>query len=329
MANQLCNQRIEEYKQLFYLRRPFTLFLCVSNLSFSIVTTTANILVISALWKSSSIPATLKKLFLSLAFSDLAVGAFAQPIFGITSAVMFRMSANGKYDFEFICPHFLTICEFSVFLLASASFLNVIAISVDRLLAISLHLRYQELVTPKRVSIAILSVWLASTVAASIYISLPSNNDVVSVVLECIGLLVATAAYTRIYKAVKYHQNQIHSQSQMSYQRVKEVLREKKSAINCLFVYVIFLACYVPYLCCSILLIVDNLRVSFLVSSHDSLLLVLLNSSINPLVYCWRYREIREIVKRTIRKIFFCSAATAIVVTTLGDSHSADVVVNS
>ena len=304
MASQFCNQRIEEYKQLFYLQRPFTLFLCVSNLSFSIVTTTANILVISALWKSWSIPATLKKLFLSLAFSDLAVGAFAQPMFGIILAVMFKMSTNGKYDFEFICPHLITMFQFSTFLLASASFLSVIAISVDRFLAISLHLRYQELVTPKRMSIAILSVWLTSAVAASIYISLPSNNDVVSVVLECTGLLVATVAYTRIYKVVRYHQKQIHSHSQMNYQRAKEVLREKKSAINCLFVYVIFLACYVPYLCCIILLIVDNLRVSFLVSYHASLFLVLLNSSINPLVYCWRYREIRETVKRAIRKLF-------------------------
>ena len=304
MARQLCNQRIEEYQHIFYLQRPFMLFLCVWNLPFSIVTTTANILVISALWKSSSIPATLKKLFLSLTFSDLAVGAFAQPMFGIILAVMFKISASEKYDFEFICPHLITMFQFSTFLLASASFLSVIAISVDRLLAISLHLRYQELVTPKRVSIAILSVWLASAVAASIYISLPSNNDVVSVVLECIGILVATVAYTRIYKVVRYHQNQIHSQSQMNYQRAKEALREKKSAINCLFVYVIFLACYVPHLCCSILLIVDNLRVSFLVCYHVSLFLVLLNSSINPLVYCWRYREIRETVKRAIRKLF-------------------------
>ena len=273
------------------------------------MTTTANILVISALWKSSSIPATLKKLFLSLAFSDLAVGAFAQPMFSIILAVMFKMSESGKYDFEFICPHLITMSQFSMFLLASASFLSVIAISVDRLLAISLHLRYQELVTPKRVSIAILSVWLGSAVAASIYVSLPSNNDMVSVVLECIGLLVATVAYTRIYKAARYHQNQIHSQSHgMNYQRAKEVLREKKSAINCLFVYVIFLACYFPHLCCacSIIFIVDNLRVSFLVAYYASVFLALLNSSINPAVYCWRYREIREIVKRTIRKIFFC-----------------------
>ena len=292
MASQLCNQRrIEEYKHLFSIQRPLTLFLCVSNLSFSIVTTTANILVISALWKSSSIPATLKKLFLSLAFSDLAVGAFAQPMSGIILAVKFKMSASGKYDFEFICPYFVTMSEFSVFLLASASFLNVIAISVDRLLAISLHLRYQELVTSKRVSFAILFVWLASAVAASIYISLSTNNGMVSIVLEYIGLLVATAAYTRIYKVVRYHQNQIHSQSRMNYQRAKEVLREKKSVINCLFVYVIFLACYVPHLCCSIprLFIADNLRMSFLVAQKASLLLVLLNSSINPLVYCWRY----------------------------------------
>ena len=43
-----------------------------------------------------------------------------------------------------------------------ASFFGVVAVSVDRFLAIHLHLRYQELVTHKRVVAVVISIWLLS-----------------------------------------------------------------------------------------------------------------------------------------------------------------------
>ena len=301
MVVQFCVQELEELNIILHHHTTFMLIFCVFNLAFSVVATLGNILVIRALWKASSIPVTLKKLFLSLAISDLAMGLFAQPMFGVMIAVMLKMAANGNYNFDFLCPTIFTISHFSLFLLASASFLNITAIAADRLLAISLHLRYQELVTPKRIVRALVFVWLTSFIAASVYILLPNNHDRVSDVLELVGLLVTTVAYIRIYKVLSYHQNLIQSQCQVQNGQAMAVLRQKKSAINSLFVYVVFLACYVPYLCCTILLMVDNFRKSFLIAYHVAVFLVLLNSSLNPIVYCWRYREIREIVKSIVR----------------------------
>jgi len=67
------------------------------------------------------------------------------------------------------------------------TFLNVTAIAVDRLLAVSLHLRYHELVTSKRVIIALVSLWLTSAVAAYIFISLPKHSNMVAVIMEFVG----------------------------------------------------------------------------------------------------------------------------------------------
>ena len=77
---------------------------CVLNLIFSLVETLGNFVVILALCKVSSIPANLKKLFLSLAVSDFAVGLFAQLMFGIIIAVMLKMAENGNFNFDFLCP---------------------------------------------------------------------------------------------------------------------------------------------------------------------------------------------------------------------------------
>ena len=54
----------------------------------------------------------------------------------------------------------------------------------------------------------------------------------------------------------------------------------------------------------AILYITNSLRISFVMSRKASFFLVLLNCSLNPLVYCWRYREIRETVKSTVKKYF-------------------------
>ena len=49
-----------------------------------------------------------------------------------------------------------------------ASFLGVVAVSVDRFLAIHLHLRYQELVTHKRVVAVVISIWFVSAIFSGV-----------------------------------------------------------------------------------------------------------------------------------------------------------------
>ena len=304
MVAELCSRKMEEYKTLVHLHGTFMLIFCVLNLIFSLVATLGNLLVIHALWKSSSIPAILKKLFLSLAVSDLAVGLIAQLMVGVESAVMLQIEASGNpRNYEIFCPTILTIYMFVLMFLASASFLIVTVIAVDRFLAISLHLRYQEIVTSKRVILVLICLWSTSVVAASMFISIPDHNLLVVVVIEFYGFFVTTVVYIRIYKVVRYHKNQIMSQCLLHDDRAIKELRENKSAINSVLVYVVFIACFVPNACCTILLIVDRFRMSFLVANHVSVFLALLNSSLNPLIYCWRYREIRQILKTTVKKI--------------------------
>ena len=224
-------------------------------------------------------------------------------------AVMLKMAADGRYNY-FFCPIILTVCYSSMFFLGCASFLCITVVAIDRLLAVSLHLRYQELVTSRRVLVALVSLWVTSGIATSVLISLPEHFGVVAVVLDCIGLLLTTVAYVRIYRVVRYHKNQIQGQLQQpTDNRAMELLREMKAALNALFVYVVFIACYLPYFLVLILYQTANSRGSFLAPVHAMALLVLLNSSVNPLVYCWRYQEIREIVKSTVKKIF-CTTGT-------------------
>lgn len=303
MVSQLCTQTLEGYKSVVHFHRTSMLVLCVLNLTFSVVATLGNLLVIRALGKASSISTTLKNLFLSLAISDLAVALIPQLMLGVNLAVMLHMEASEKHNIGNFCPEILLIYRFFVLFLASASFLTVTTVAIDRFLAISLHLRYQQLVTSKRVITTLMCLWLTSAIAASIFILIPENNLMVVAVIEFYGFFVTTVAYIHIYRVARYHQNQILTQCQLYNDQSMMLLREKKSAVNALFVYIVFIACFIPNLCCSILLLTDASRLSFMVANHVTVFLVLLNSSLNPLLYCWRYREVRQIVKRTVKKI--------------------------
>ncbi|XP_073237411.1 melanocyte-stimulating hormone receptor-like [Porites lutea] len=303
MAEQFCTRMLDSSLQLVHHRRSSFLAFCVLDFVFSLVATLENLLVIRALMKASTIPATVKKLLLSLAFSDLAVGLCSQLMTAIIYASILKMASSGN-NTAFFCPTVLGVKSYFLYLLGSASFLNVIVIAFDRLLAVSLHLRYQELITPKRVNIALVSLWLMSCITAFIFVFLPTSNEIVTAVILLIGYVLTTVAYVRIYKVVKYHQNQIYSQNQLQNAQTREILRQRKSAYNAIFVYLVFLACYLPLLPSAILYMTNTSDISFIVAYFGSIFLMFLNSSLNPFVYCWRYREIRQSVKSTVKKLF-------------------------
>ena len=295
MASKFCTRTLKILSDLVQFHSAFMLACyCIFNLVFSVVAVLGNLLVIHALWKSSSIPATVKKLFLSLALPQL--------MWGIIIAVMLSKTSNGDSNFASFCPVIVTACYFFAFFLCSASFFTIAAIAVDRLLAISLHLRYHELVTSKRINMVFIMLWLTSGVTASISILFPVANKIIAT-FQVILLLLTTVAYIRIYKVVRYHRIQIQSQLQLQNFEVEDLHRQKKSAWNALIVYITFLFYYLPFFVSVLIVLIYGEKMSPLIANYATLLVIFLNSSLNPLVYCWRYREIRNIVRSSLKKV--------------------------
>ena len=283
MPNQNCLEFLRIVLLLVQFYRPTLFSLNVLHFVFPSVATFGNILAIRALWKASSLPANLRKILMI--------------------AVLYKIVLwNEDYNLDVLCPVPLIFCNVILYLLTSASFLNVTAIAVDRLLAVSLHLRYQELVTSKRVTIALVAIWFASIVTASV--SATTLQLYTAAVLRSIGFILTTVAYIRVYKVARYHRIQLQNQFQRQNSQATVLLTERKSALNAVYIYIVFLACYLPNYCCLLFLATSNWRLSTLVAYEVTLFVVLLNSSLNPLVYCWRYPEVRRIMKSTLKKIF-------------------------
>ena len=125
------NSGLDELRSTYIANCAFNNFLSYSTITFNLVT-------IHGIRKTSSLPKTLKPLLLSLAVSDVSVGIFVQPFY--TSLLVRWLQRNNPGCISYIALG--VALGFSM-----ASFYGVVAISVDRFLAIHLHLRYQELVT--------------------------------------------------------------------------------------------------------------------------------------------------------------------------------------
>ena len=139
---------ISEHKEL----RSSYIAICVFNNLLTYTAVILNIVTMHAIRKSSSWPKTTKTLLLSLAVSDVGVGLFVQPFY--TSLLVSWLQKNSPTCFSYRMFSNVGL------VFSQASFLGVVAVSVDRFLAVHLHLRYQELVTHKRVVAVVTSIWV-------------------------------------------------------------------------------------------------------------------------------------------------------------------------
>ena len=280
---------------------------CVINTFSSCTAIMLNILTIHAMRKTLSLPKPLKALLLSLAVSDLAVGLAVQPWY---IAIMALLSKNTHMSSSTGDCYFFFTNMFSW-----TSFFGVVAISVDRLLAIHLHLRYQALVTYKRVTAVVISIWLFSIILSSLLmLKLVPNNAITRIILAVVmGLCFISSAiiYGKIYITVRRHSKEINvlqvPQLKARNGALANDARQRKSVVDTFFLYLVFFICYLPEYCRLLLsMSLHNPDATpMLKFYYFSWTLVFLNSSLNPLVYCWKMRDIRRAIMNTLRSIFF------------------------
>ena len=168
MANFSGDGKYEAYDQLSCLEEALTgiskelTFVSVINIPPSVTAFLANILIQVALHKESSLHPPTKLLLRSLSASNFCVGLISEPLPVIT----WFSAVKEHSDF---CRYTLNSSVITTFTLGTVSLLTLTAISVDRLLALLLGLRYRQVVTLKRTRMNVIAIWIISSVAPSAY----------------------------------------------------------------------------------------------------------------------------------------------------------------
>ena len=257
---------------------------------FSVTAFLGNSLILVSLHKESSLHPPSKLLYRCLATTDLLVGLVAQPLYATLSFSYFYYTNNAVI----ITSH----------MLCGVSLLTMTAISVDRLLALLLGLRYRQIVTLKRTYIILANFWVLSLVASLSTIFKTNITFSYGRILIPICLVISITSYTKIFSALRHHQAHVqdHSQQQPSQPSALNVARYRKAVYSALWVQLALVGCYTPYGIVEIML-------SKTYSWHFreiTIVLVYFNSTLNPFLYCWKISEVRRAVKQTIRQALCC-----------------------
>ena len=270
---------------------------CVLNAVSAVPATVGNALIIAAVLRTRSLHTPQNTLLCCLASTDLLVGLIAQP-----GNIVFKLSEM-QSDFSTYCTSGTVFYLFAT-CLAAVSFITITSVSIDRFLAIHLHLRYAALVTEKRVLLVIAVIWLVGLLLTGSWfwnINVCRQTEIV-IILVC--LILTSLCYVRIHHAIRRHACRIQEQFQATANAGEGqffLARYRKSVQSMLCVYVALLLCFAPFLCLMVVIQVRGRSPALHVASNLSLTLLLMNSSLNPFLYCLKIREIRLAVMKIIR----------------------------
>lgn len=255
-----------------------------------IVSITGNLLVLAAIKRSPSLQSPSIIFICSLAVSDLLVGFIVQPLFIARELTQLHLLMLPLETTAYAA------CGFSLCIMT--------AISLDRYVALHYHLRYPTVMTTTRAIYLVTCVCLINFLVAISYFWNRTVYLHIMAIGICTCLSTSVAFYIRIYQTVLRHQIQIHCLQQAVERGSAHMAmtRLKRSAMSTFLFFIVIVVCYFPKV---ISLAIYNLSLENWNSAWKfANTAIFLNSSINPILYCWRLRELRTAVFKTIRQLF-------------------------
>lgn len=275
------------------------------NILLVLAASLGNALILAALPKVSSLHPPTKLMFQCLTVTDLGVGVIAQPVFIIhlISTVHERMQ---------LCYTVVAINEVVAGILLGVSLVTLTAISIDRLLALSLGLQYRHKVTLQRVQAMLIFVWFLN-ISLSI-VRMFWNYFVISTVISAAifsSLSISAFSYAKIFLTLRrrnamqediVRQEQPNSEEGMN--RPLKIARYRKTVSTALYVQLSMIACYLPYGIISSIQYEKGYSPSINLASLLAATLGGLNSTLNPILYCWKINGVRQAVKNMVKQWF-------------------------
>ena len=173
-----------------------SIYFSVVNIFLSITAFLGNFLILVALNKESSLHPPSKLLYRCLATTDLLVGLVTQPL-----AATYWISL--VHEHWSLCRYARDALYISGFALCGVSLLTLTAISVDRLLALLLGIRYRQIVTLKRIYIITTTFWIFSVAAGSFSILHTRIILWCSLMVIPSCSVISIASYTKIFRTLR------------------------------------------------------------------------------------------------------------------------------
>ena len=258
---------------------------------------TGNLLVLVTIWRTPYLNRPSHTLLLSLALSDFCTGTIAQPIITHIEILVFTSTSTVSCILR-------TTCVFLYIFLSVVTLLMMTMISVDKFLAINLHLRYDEIVTNPRAKIIVLVIWMVGGAISLVSLSSVLFLQWSLIITGTLCIVAMFLIWINIFRVVRRHRAQIQQQIvHTADDQPFNMLRFRKAAHGCILLLFLFLVCFFPQVVLWLrMLSKTNVEHNFM-GFYLSYTLMVINASLNPVVYCWRNNDIRSALKQILLKL--------------------------
>ena len=268
-------------------------FSCVINGAGIFTALTGNILVILAICRNISLRCNSNLLLAVLAASDLFLGCVTQSVYiAFKTEVLLNKSSCAT----------ATAFSATAGIATMSSVVIVMAVGLERTLAVMAPFKYQVWVTPRRIFTTITSVCLTYSLLLlmSIFTGFPIILVVgIHSVLLILCFLVILVCYGLMLRISSKHTTYIAAleEAGQSAENRKKVIRENKALKTALYVNGANFVCWVPHA------VGIALYVSGVLSEKEAFMAnawmgtaFMMSASLNPVIYCWRNGDIRRAI---------------------------------
>ena len=276
------------------------IYLSVIFIFLGITATVGNTLILIALRKNTLLHQPSKVLLRNLVASDLCIG-FVQLVYGAVGIFILQ----GWWQ---ICRLAFFVNTIATNISITVSLWTITAISVDRLFALLLNLRYRQVVTIGKVYAAAIASWLCGISTATLWCFSLDAWKVLFGTNKAVCLCTSPYSYTRTFFTLCHQHTQVHINLRESENQTSRVgMRPyRRTVFSALWLLLALLLCYSPYFLLAPFAfrqIENNLSSAFTIPFTTTALLMYFNSTLNPILHCWRIKEVR----RAVKDILSCS----------------------
>ena len=244
-----------------------------------------NVLVIKAVKSTPPLRTNSNILLACLAVTDALTGLLGQPLFVLWKIfLLFGLSDSGTVENCFAT---------TVVVILTASYFHLMLVTLERLIAIKFTMQYPNFITDEKMKRAVLAVWiLAFIIGVFRVLNMSLFVRFFSVLLTLSCILFLAFAYFIMYRETCLQREKIKTQ-QLPQQEVERFTSENKALKTTVFLVGAVIVCLLPLCFCLILLFTCSCDICPTIAPVTQTC-AMLNSLVNPLIYCWRQKEMRN-----------------------------------
>ena len=264
------------------------------------VAAVGNLLILAAIWKKTFVKTPFHILLSGFAFTDLCTGLIAQTLF---VTVNFMYIVEKDYDsFTLIID---TIGASSAIYFIEATVLLITLMSIERWL----YMSRRSLVTSHRGCLTVIAILIVPIPKVILRVLANDKHSyrkwmrvaIIATMVPC--YLTTSFASFKVYRIIRQHQQQVQANeaSQNYAQQAINLAKYKKSVTTMLFIIALLSVCFIPFVVSSgIIVSLDQISSEIYIADSMSTILIFLSSSLNPGLYLWRMKDIRNGVKQLL-----------------------------